>query len=42
MDAMEDTYRERGAKAGVRVVVARENMTLQVGHVTDPGLGVRA
>lgn len=39
MDQMEDTYRDRGNQRGVQVVVARERMTLQVGQVTDPGVG---
>ena len=41
MDAIEETYRAKGDEVGVQVVVARENMTLQVGNVTDPGVGVR-
>jgi phosphoribosyl 1,2-cyclic phosphodiesterase len=39
MDEIEDTYRARGASAGLQVVVARETMALQVGVVTDPGVG---
>lgn len=39
MDAIEDTYRLRGHRAGVQVIVARERMTLQIGQVTDPGVG---
>ena len=39
MDSMEDTYRRKGNDLGIQVVVARERMTLQVGQVTDPGVG---
>jgi phosphoribosyl 1,2-cyclic phosphodiesterase len=39
MDSIEDTYRKKGNKLGVQVVVARERMTLQIGQVTDPGVG---
>jgi phosphoribosyl 1,2-cyclic phosphodiesterase len=39
MDAIEDTYRLRGHRAGIQVIVARERMTLQIGQVTDPGVG---
>jgi len=39
MDSMEDTYRRRGNELGIQVVVARERMTLQIGQVTDPGVG---
>jgi phosphoribosyl 1,2-cyclic phosphodiesterase len=39
MDAIEDTYRQKGHRAGIQVVVARERMTLQIGQVTDPGVG---
>jgi phosphoribosyl 1,2-cyclic phosphodiesterase len=39
MDSVEDTYRRKGNELGVQVVVARERMTLQVGQVTDPGVG---
>jgi phosphoribosyl 1,2-cyclic phosphodiesterase len=40
MDEIEDTYRAKGAEAGLEVVVARENMMLLVGQGTDPGVGV--
>ena len=39
MDGIEDTYRLKGHRAGIQVVVARERMTLQIGQVTDPGVG---
>lgn len=39
MDGIEDTYRAKGTAQGLQVVVAREGMTLQVGQVTDPGVG---
>ena len=39
MDGIEDTYRKLGNDLGIQVVVARERMTLQVGQVSDPGVG---